>query len=134
MLRVLLDRIEREKTTIRAMIMIYCSDNHGRKHVLCAECAKLKEYALLRLDKCPFGDTKPTCVNCLVHCYHPNMRERVKQVMRYAGPRMLLRHPVLAIFHLIDGHLYKPKSKADIKPRSRSSVKQKPAPGVNFNV
>lgn len=30
------------------------------------------------------------------------MRERVKQVMRYAGPRMMLKHPLLALQHLFD--------------------------------
>jgi hypothetical protein len=27
----------------------------------------------------------------------------VKKVMRYAGPRMLLHHPVLAMHHVFDG-------------------------------
>ena len=31
------------------------------------------------------------------------MRERVRAVMRYSGPRMLTRHPVLAVAHLADG-------------------------------
>jgi len=112
----LTNRLEREKATIKAMIGIYCTDVHRRQHILCMDCSRLYEYAVQRLDKCPFGDTKPTCVNCLVHCYQPAMRERVKFVMRYAGPRMLLRHPILAIFHLIDGRIYKPKAKAEKKP------------------
>ena len=60
-------------------------------------------YATRRLDRCVFGDDKPTCANCAVHCYNAPMREAVRNVMRYAGPRMLLRHPVLAIAHLRDG-------------------------------
>ena len=39
---------------------------------------------------------------CPVHCYETTMRERVRQVMRYAGPRALLRHPVLVLLHLRD--------------------------------
>jgi hypothetical protein len=31
------------------------------------------------------------------------MREAVREVMRYAGPRMALRHPILAFLHLLDG-------------------------------
>jgi len=31
------------------------------------------------------------------------MRERVRVVMRTAGPRMIWRHPILAIRHVIDG-------------------------------
>ena len=55
-----------------------------------------------------FGDAKPTCANCAVHCYKANMRERVRAAMRWAGPRMLWRHPVLAIRHMIDGRLPAP--------------------------
>jgi len=111
----LTNRLDRERATIRAMIMIYCSDKHGRKSVLCPECTCLKEYAFYRLDKCPFGDAKPTCVNCTVHCYQAAMRDAVKRVMRYSGPKMIFRHPLLALFHVIDSYIYKPKSKADKK-------------------
>lgn len=83
------------------MIEIYCRARHGGR--LCAECEELYQYAVCRLDRCPFGADKPTCAQCPIHCYKPAMRERVKTVMRYAGPRMLLRHPLLAIWHLIDG-------------------------------
>jgi hypothetical protein len=31
------------------------------------------------------------------------MRERVGEVMRYAGPKMLTAHPILAVGHMIDG-------------------------------
>jgi hypothetical protein len=36
------------------------------------------------------------------------MREKVRGVMRYSGPRMTFRHPVLALFHFIDGLRRKP--------------------------
>jgi hypothetical protein len=94
--------LQRELTTLRAMVAIYCRDRHGRADSLCEECSRLAAYAEKRLDKCPFGEDKPVCNRCTVHCYSPKMRDRVKAVMRYAGPRMLWRHPVLAIAHLID--------------------------------
>ena len=91
-----------EARTIEAMIRIYCRDDHGaQQDGLCPECAELQSYAGLRLEKCPFQEDKPTCAKCAVHCYTPVLRERVRAVMRYAGPRMLLRHPVLALMHLI---------------------------------
>ena len=96
-------RIARERKTISIMIRMYCLAHHQPDGGLCTECAELEAYALERIDKCPFGWKKPTCANCPIHCYKPEMRERVRQVMRYAGPRMLLRHPSLAILHLIDG-------------------------------
>jgi hypothetical protein len=31
------------------------------------------------------------------------MRAKVKEVMRYAGSRMIYRHPYLALRHILDG-------------------------------
>lgn len=70
---------------------------------MCAECEALLDYAGLRLSRCRFGAEKPTCGNCPVHCYQRNRREQIKAVMRYAGPRMLWRHPLLALRHCLDG-------------------------------
>lgn len=94
-------RMAREKKTIKVMVGIYCQSQHGTKDQLCAECLELLNYATLRLDNCPFQENKTTCANCPVHCYKPAMRERIKIVMRYAGPRMLYRHPILALLHLV---------------------------------
>jgi len=96
-------RLQREFKTITVMQQIYCHAQHGLKTGLCPDCARLSAYALERLNKCPFQDAKPTCANCPVHCYRKEMRERVRTVMRFAGPRMLLRHPLLAVLHLLDG-------------------------------
>ncbi len=107
-------RMRRERRTIEAMIRLYCRDHHGRGRELCAGCAELLGYALERLDRCPFQEGKTTCAKCPVHCYKPSMREAVRAVMRYAGPRMVWRHPVLALFHLLDGRRTEP-----VRPASR---------------
>lgn len=96
-------RIVREGKTVRAMIVLYCHEQHGTTDALCPGCSELSLYAQGRLDKCPFQEGKTTCAKCPVHCYKPAMRERVREVMRYAGPRMLYRHPVMALMHLADG-------------------------------
>jgi Nitrous oxide-stimulated promoter len=97
-------RLARELKTIRAMARIFCRKHHGRaSDGLCVDCEALLDYATRRLDRCVFGDDKPTCVNCTIHCYSEAMREDVRAVMRYAGPQMVWRHPVLAIAHLRDG-------------------------------
>jgi len=97
-------RMRRERQTLQAMVAIYCRDlHHPAPQALCARCQALCDYALERLDRCPFQENKSTCVNCAVHCYQREIREQVREVMRYAGPRMLLRHPILAIGHLVDG-------------------------------
>jgi len=94
----------RELLTITKMIGIYCADHHtGSADELCGACQEFRDYAELRLEKCPYGDDKPTCANCPIHCYKPARKAQARQIMRYAGPRMLLRHPILAIVHKLDG-------------------------------
>ncbi|MDR0845875.1 MAG: nitrous oxide-stimulated promoter family protein [Tannerella sp.] len=97
-------RRERERKTIAIMIALYCRDRHkpASGH-LCETCTSLQAYALQRLVHCPFRENKPVCSHCSVHCYSKDKRAQVKAVMRYAGPRMLFRHPWLAISHLTDG-------------------------------
>ena len=97
-------RLKRERLTMSKMVGIYCSAHHGESGAdLCADCRDFLNYAETRLVKCPYGEDKPTCANCPIHCYKPAQRAEAKKIMRYAGPRMLLRHPILAIAHQLDG-------------------------------
>ena len=92
----------REKALVTEMIALYCRKNHkGRGRGLCPECEELTRYACLRSDKCPFMEQKTFCSNCPVHCYRPDMRERIRAVMRFSGPRMIFHHPVAALRHVI---------------------------------
>lgn len=87
--------------TMSAMVHIYCEGvHHARRGDLCEHCAPLLQYAMGRLEKCPFGPEKTTCRECPIHCYRPSERTQMKDVMRYAGPRMLWRRPALAMRHL----------------------------------
>ncbi|ECH0852631.1 nitrous oxide-stimulated promoter family protein [Salmonella enterica subsp. enterica serovar Typhimurium] len=94
-------RIAREKLTIKKMIALYESQCPQASTVQ-GHYDALFAYAQKRLDKCVFGEEKPACKQCPVHCYQPAKREEMKQIMRWAGPRMLWRHPVLTVRHLID--------------------------------
>ena len=96
-------RIRRERKTAETMIHIYCRGMHRTRGALCPDCEELKDYAAKRLTSCPFKEGKTTCANCAVHCYRPSMREKIKLVMQYAGPRMTYRHPLLAAAHFLDG-------------------------------
>lgn len=93
--------IESEKKTIETMIRLYCRENHGGCEQLCGDCTQLLDYAKARLDKCPFGDNKPVCKDCEIHCYQPDMRARVSEVMKFSGPRMFKEDPIGAIRHLL---------------------------------
>ena len=99
-------RIEKEKQTVEQMIRLYCRKKEGNG-TLCPQCRELLEYAQTRLSRCPFGDGKSTCRICTVHCYKPEMRDRMRVVMRWAGPRMLFYHPVAAIRHLWQEYIRK---------------------------
>lgn len=110
-------RIAREEKTVEAMIRIYCRDQHHVREVPCSECHALLEYAGKRLSSCPFQAGKTPCARCPIHCYKPAMRERIRAVMRYAGPRMIFRHPILAIYHLMDGRQKAPVEAAGGKAR-----------------
>ena len=96
-------RMVRENKTVRSMVVIYCRAEHGTTNGLCTECQELMDYATKRLEKCPYQEEKSTCVNCPIHCYTDTMRERMRIVMRFSGPRMITRHPYLAVRHLLDG-------------------------------
>lgn len=74
----------------------------AHRSALCPQCQQLLTYAHQRLERCKFGERKPSCTRCPVHCYKPAMREQIRQVMRYSGPRMLLHDPIVAIVHLWD--------------------------------
>src|SRR6185369_3106776 len=115
-------RRARALKTIETMVRMYC---RGHRHEglapLCSECGALFEYATRRLQRCVFGDAKPTCANCVVHCYKADMREQMRVVMRWAGPRMMLRHPIMAIAHLIDERRPVPRLPAK-SAKSRSTT------------
>ena len=92
-------RIKNEKKTVEAMIRLYCRKHEGNSE-LCPNCKHLLNYAMMRLDKCPHGNQKPTCKKCPIHCYRKDEREQIRRIMRYSGPRMILYHPLKALRHI----------------------------------
>jgi hypothetical protein len=96
-------RLQREFRTLQGMVEIYCRAHHadaGREP--CGECRDFLGCAEQRLEKCPYGEAKPTCAKCPIHCYKRAPREQARVIMRYSGPRMTLRHPWLSLTHLYD--------------------------------
>ncbi|WP_035480079.1 nitrous oxide-stimulated promoter family protein [Aliagarivorans marinus] len=135
---ILYGRLLREFETVRAMVEIYCRQQHRstlspcRSGLCtsgpCTDCAALLEYAKLRLDRCPYGEAKPTCNRCPIHCYKPEPKQHMQAIMRYAGPRMLLHHPILAIKHLLYERAplpEKPEAGASNRSRRLSQSKHK---------
>ncbi|MFW9801540.1 MAG: nitrous oxide-stimulated promoter family protein [Candidatus Thorarchaeota archaeon] len=96
-------RIAREKRTVEKMIRFHCERKHSIEGGnLCEACNDLLDYSMHRLDHCQFGEEKPTCRKCTVHCYKPSMREQIRQVMRFSGPRLAIRMPLDWIRHALD--------------------------------
>ena len=105
-----------ESEMVSQMIALWCRGHHSsvarteecpvvrvgfNRVVLCPECAELHAYALARVDRCPHMGTKTFCSVCPTHCYRAAQREKIREVMRWAGPRMLLYKPVPAIKHAV---------------------------------
>ncbi len=91
-------KIESEKSTVTYMIGLYCRKKH-KQNSLCLKCEELKAYALQRLGTCSYGEQKPACKVCKTHCYKATMRERIRQVMRFSGPRMIYYYPLDYVRH-----------------------------------
>jgi hypothetical protein len=96
-------RLLRERETLRIMLEMYCRSEHDPRGEPCPICANLLAYAWGRLQRCPYGDAKPVCARCTRHCWQSAPRDAIRAAMRYAGPRMLYRHPLLALRHLLQG-------------------------------
>lgn len=110
-------RLARELKTITAMVKIYCRNHHNlSKRALCKDCGDFLIYAEQRLSRCPFKEQKPTCGKCTIHCYNSAMQTKAKQIMRHSGPRMIWNHPIMALFHLLDGK----KRIPDLRPCQRA--------------
>lgn len=106
---------EREKQILSLMIHIYCQKVHKSENALCSQCSELMEYAFARSDRCPFMESKTFCSNCKVHCYKPEMRERIRQVMRFSGSRMMLYYPITAVRHIIESKKEKSRLRMEKK-------------------
>ncbi len=120
---------DNERATVHAMVELFCKAHHSGDP-LCAACTELIAYADARLAACAFGVEKPVCQKCPVHCYRPAMRERMKEIMRYSGPRMILHHPVMAVRHQL--HAQRPVPERKPRPAAPQPAPENPARGENF--
>ncbi len=96
---------EKELKTVYTMINMYCHKKHKtKKKDLCNDCNNLYSFVEMKRNKCPFGDDKGFCTNCKIHCYKSNilMREKIREVMRYSGPRLMFKHPIMYFNNLFE--------------------------------
>lgn len=91
--------VQQEQDTIASMTRIYCRSKHRKSAGLCPQCQELLDYAHERVSRCMFLPDKPVCARCPVHCYQATYRERVREVMRFAGPRLIFKDPAAVVRH-----------------------------------
>ena len=122
-------RLRKEAETIRVMTGEYCAHFHGTDgRTLCPSCAAFLAYALKRLACCPYGGEKPVCGNCRIHCYKPAERETARRIMRWAGPRLILKHPVMAIEHVLDARREAPEKPRNTRAKAAAKTAPQSAP------
>lgn len=102
-----MNRLQREATIVKTMIEYHCCEVHHEKNP-CRQCSDLIAYTTRKLANCKFGPVKPVCKDCHIHCYSPEKKQTIREVMRWAGPRMLYRYPLYALIHIYDTYLNKP--------------------------
>lgn len=105
-----MSRIARDKKTLEFMISIYCEKKHNLDIENCPSCKELYEYSLKRLENCKYGEAKTSCKKCKTHCYLPDKREKIREVMRFSGPRVVLYRPHQYIRYLLNSNGRKIKS------------------------
>ncbi len=112
-------QLARDLKTLALFIRLYCDQKHadatkskielkshdleaiaGHSIELCPECAKLLMHSFVKRTQCPM-DPKPACKHCPRHCYHPDYRARIREVMKYSGMKMVLGGRLDYLFHLL---------------------------------
>lgn len=113
----LFGKLNSEFNTVTAMIDLYCLKHHqinANKFQRCTDCEQFRSYVKHRLDRCPYGENKPSCKQCPIHCYRPQQKVNSQTIMRYSGPKMIVKHPIMAIRHLIHDKRSIPAIKRDM--------------------
>ena len=94
--------VERDTRILARFVEVYCRTKHSgaektvheldpeTRIALCADCRELLSYSIRRRELCP-QDPKPSCKDCKIHCYRPEMRARIREVMRHSGMYMIKR-------------------------------------------
>ncbi len=94
---------EKDRRTLQAIGRIYCQGNHAERGKdvagMCSECGAAIEQTLARAEACPHGH-EGNCQDCATPCQRGEAQERIKAIMRYAAPRMLVRHPLMTLEYL----------------------------------
>jgi hypothetical protein len=97
---------------IGKFVEVYCAGKHQTaehasitlsadlgERSLCKECEAFLEYAVAKRLKCPLEAEKPSCKHCRIHCYDKSHREKVREIMSYAGRKLMMRGRLDYLWH-----------------------------------
>lgn len=99
--------LDQDIRVLLAFITVYCRCHHTNQKQaliknqpvkLCPECLSLANYAVKRRDLCP-KDPKPACKNCNTHCYSPQNRRAIKEIMKFSGIYFIKRGRLDYLWH-----------------------------------
>ena len=96
------DRTARDRKVLEAMSRMFCKAHHIDEKDscgLCPSCRETVEATLVRTATCPYGH-EGNCQDCDTHCQRGEAQECIREIMRYAAPRMALCHPLMTAEYL----------------------------------
>lgn len=109
----------KEKKDLKILALftsVYCRDHHSaarsalaglpkqlvslERYACCPSCQEFLVYAIERRLNCPLEE-RPVCKHCQIHCYHPEYREKVREIMRYSGKTLIKRGRLDLLWHYL---------------------------------
>ena len=94
------NNIPKEKANIKKTFGVYCHKEHGTEgDKLCPKCTALLATVLMKMNRCPYGITKPICDRCESPCFSKSQNIECRKIMTANQKSTLLRHPIMTIKH-----------------------------------
>ena len=94
------NNIPKEKANIKKTFAVYCHKEHDTSgDKLCPKCTALLATVLMKMNRCPYGITKPICDRCESPCFSKSQNIEFRKIMTANQKSMLLRHPIMTIKH-----------------------------------
>ena len=122
------NNIPKEKTNIRKTFGIYCHKHHNTSgDRLCPQCTALLATVMTKMNRCPYGITKPVCDRCDRPCFGAKQTRDFMEIMNSTQKSMFLRHPVMAFKHKlasmgVDYAKYQQQKKIDDKVKAKEQA------------
>lgn len=92
--------IPQEKANIKKTFGVYCHKHHNTSgEKLCPKCTALLATVMTKINRCPYGITKPICDRCEISCFGTNQTKEFQKIMTSVSKGMFLRHPMMSIKH-----------------------------------